>query len=1091
MLMQNEVRQTRRKRSQTRLALIRICGSIGAGAMLSVSFHQAMATSDAIQFDVGIRTVLSDKCFACHGPDEGQRKTALRLDTKEGAFGRLKSGGYAIVPGDLERSELYQRISSGDPARRMPPSYLGHDKLSAAEIDRIRRWIEQGAKWQSHWAFVLPQRPGRPKVENHKWPRNDIDYFVLQRLEQEGLKPSPEAGRPTLIRRLTLDLTGLPPMPQEVRNFLSDTSDEAYEKVIDRLLASNRYGERMAIRWLDASRYADTNGYQTDGIRDMYRWRDWVIDAFNSNKPFDEFTVEQIAGDMLPGATRDQIIATGFNRNHRATAEGGIIDEEFRIEYVADRVETTSTVWLGLTVGCARCHDHKYDPITQKEFYQFFAYFNNVPERGLYNNFGNTAPLIKAPTPKHEARLAGLDKELAEAKENYRRLGPKLVKAQRAWESWIQSSETADWLPRRELALHFPLDGTTEEATGAYEPNVARNPLEPPPEPSVPQLVSSEPGAQPFVDGEDGRGVALDGKRYIDGGDGFVRHFEDAFSFSAWIYPTVPTGAILSRTEDFPKGAGHGLYLRDGKVFGHITTRWEDMSVRVRTRQSIELNQWHHVALTYEGKRKAKYLHSYVNGEEWETEVLFDELFFPFLADMEDPFRIGGGGGPENRFRGSIHDARAYYRALTPAEVAVLTVEDTVPEIAAMPPSGRSKAQADKLEFAFVGTAAPDSIQQAKERWRRADRERTKFFESIPTVMVMAESDPPRQTHLLTRGSYDLPGEKVGAGVPAVLGRIPEGYPNNRLGLARWLVDRSNPLTARVTVNRFWQGLFQTGLVKTPENFGSQGERPSNQELLDWLAVEFMDEGWNAKALLKTIVMSATYRQSSKVRPELLERDPDNLLLARGPRFRLPAEVIRDQALAVSGLLVEQIGGPSVKPYQPPGLWKELLFRNMGYEPDEGDKLYRRSLYTFWRRTLAPPSMVNFDSTDREMCTVRQKITNTPLQALNLMNDVTFVEASRKMAERMMSEGGDTPKDRIAYGFELVTARMPEPDESEPLEALYRKFLGNFRADTDAAVQLLGQGSLPRDPSLDEAEVASYATVASLILNLDETVTKE
>ena len=429
-----------------------------------------MASSDAIQFDVGIRPIFSDKCFACHGPDEGQRKTELRLDTKEGAFGRLRSGGYAIVPGDLESSELYQRVSSGDPGRRMPPSYLGHDKLSAGEIDRIRRWIAQGAKWQSHWAFVPPRRPGRPKVEHDNWPRNEIDYFVLHRLEREGLKPAPEADRRTLIRRLTLDLTGLPPMPKEVRAFLSDTSDEAYERVVDRLLASNRYGERMAIRWLDASRYADTNGYQTDGIRDMYRWRDWVIDAFNSNQPFDEFTVEQIAGDLLPGATRDQIIATGFNRNHRASAEGGIIDEEFRTEYVADRVETTSTVWLGLTVGCARCHDHKYDPITQKEFYQFFAYFNNVPERGLYNNFGNTAPLIKAPTPKHEAKLAGLDKELAEAKENYRRLGPKLVKAQRAWERWIQSSEAPDWLPPRELALHFPLDGTTEEATGHTNP---------------------------------------------------------------------------------------------------------------------------------------------------------------------------------------------------------------------------------------------------------------------------------------------------------------------------------------------------------------------------------------------------------------------------------------------------------------------------------------------------------------------------------------------------------------------------------------------------------------------------------------------
>ena len=1044
-------------------------------------------------FGRDILPILSERCFACHGPDDSQRKTALRFDTREGVFDQLASGGYAIVSGDIEKSELFQRITSEDSIRRMPPAYMGHEKLPATEIEVIRLWIEQGASYEEHWAFIPPQRPRLPRVENTHWPRNSIDYFVLQRLEKEGFNPSPKADRRALIRRASLDLTGLPPTPGEVAAFVNDTSKNAYEKVINRLLASPRYGERMAIRWLDAARYADTNGYQSDGPREMWRWRDWVIDAYNTNKSFDEFTIEQIAGDMLPDASRPQIIATAFSRNHRTSAEGGIIEEEFRTKYVVDRVETTSTVWLGLTTGCARCHDHKYDPLKQKEFYQLFAYFNNIPERGLVYNFGNEHPMIKAPTPSQENRLARLDARIKETENAFRSLQSRIGRTQRIWEEWVKDSETADWTPHEGLILHFKLDGDIEEATGVYLKKASYDPNETQPQerpqPAIKNETDEEISELPFGEGRWGRAASFDGKRYVEGGPGFSFNYMDPFTLSAWIYPTAPSGAIMSKVQDFPRGSGHGLYLREGRLFLYITSRWTDIRLSLQSEKPLELNQWHHVTVTYNGKRKGKYVHLYVNGEEWAKDIIFDELTFPLRT--QEPFRVGAGGGPENRFQGYLDDIRVYERQLTDDEAAALAIVETVPEIAAMAPPERSGAQQTKLLLAFLDTAAPEDTQLALRAWRDARRRRAEFYDSIPSVMVMKEMETPRPTHVLVRGAYDAPGEQVEPGIPAVLGKIPDEFPNNRIGLARWLVHSSNPLVARVTVNRYWEMLFGTGLVKTVEDFGSQGDRPSHPELLDWLATEFVESGWNVKHILKTILMSATYRQSSKATAELLERDPQNRLLARGPRFRLSAEMIRDQALAVSGLLVEKIGGPSVKPYQPPGLWEELAVSRVSYVPDKGDGLYRRSLYTFWKRTIAPPWMVNFDSTDRETCTVRGERTNTPLQALNLMNDVTYIEASRKLAERMMKEGGEATPERIAYGFELATSRLPALEEGEALLDVYQQFLQSYRDDAEAAVQFLSEGDSSRDESLDPVKLASYASVASLILNLDEVISKE
>ena len=1033
----------------------------------------ADSTPKAVEFNRDIRPILSDKCFTCHGPDPSQRMSKLRLDTEAGAFADL-GGRSAIVPGEPARSEMYRRISSSDPATRMPPAFSGRT-LTAPEIELIRRWIEQGAKWQTqHWSFIPPRRSALPEIRNRSWPRGAIDFFVLERLERDGFRPSPEADKATLIRRVSLDLTGLPPTPEEIDAFLQDPSPNAYEKVVDRLLDSPRYGERMATRWLDAARYADTNGYQTDAERSMWRWRDWVIDAFNRNMPFDQFTIEQIAGDMLPNPTLEQRIATGFNRNHRGNGEGGIIPEEYAVEYVVDRLETTSTVWLGLTLGCARCHDHKYDPFTQKEFYRLFAYFNNVPEKGRANKYGNSAPMIKAPTDAQKARVQDLERKLEAAEKKFAKLETAMAEAQQSWEkefARIQPADwPADWSVARELVVHYRLDGDLG---------------------GKPDCALPQEGEPAFVTGRVGQAASFDGKHFLDVGDGDIAGFGfyDKFTLAAWVYPTAAQGAIVANGEDVSEPLGYGLYLKEGKVQLNLVSRWLDDALRVQTERALELNRWHHVLATYDASHLADGVRIYVDGEPQELEVLLDELSQGFHFPGHR-LRIGAGGGPENRFRGYVDDVRVYKVVLRPDEAAVVATSSSIAEILALPSEKRSRLQSEKIKLYFLEEQAPAEIQQAWAQVRDLRAQKQKFWESIPTVMVMQERETPRPTHLLIRGAYDRPGERVNPGVPAVLAPLPQGWENNRLGLARWLVHPSNPLTARVLVNRFWQMYFGTALVKTAENFGLQGEWPTHPELLDWLATEFVRTGWDVKAMQKLIVTSATYRQSSRVTPEGLQRDPQNLLLARGPRFRLSAGMVRDQALAMAGLLVEKIGGPSVKPYQPAGLWKELSGTNE-YEADKGEDLYRRSLYTFWKRAVPPPSMMIFDASGRETCVVLETRTNTPLQALNLMNDVTYLEAARVLAERMLTKGGGTPEERIGYAFRLATARGLSRPRAEILLSSFRHYLEQYRADRKAALKLLSIGEHPRNEKLDVSELAAYTAMASLILNLDETVTKQ
>ena len=1066
-------------------------GGLGVLALVCSTWSSLLAQSSprdplpqTVRFNQHIRPILSDKCLKCHGPSSTGRRANLRLDSAEAVandagLNRPAEGAMKVIaPSDPDHSAVMLRITSSDPLRRMP---YRNDPLSEREVQLIRRWIEQGAKYEPHWSFIRPVRADLPKIADSAWPKNPIDYFVLERLEREGLKPSREADRPTRIRRVTLDLTGLPPTPAEVDAFLADRSPTAYEKVVDRLLASPRYGERMAAPWMAAARFADTTGYNLDPDRDMHRWRDWVIDAFNRNLPFDKFTIEQLAGDLLPNPTLEQRIATGFNRNHRMMSENGANPDEYFVENVLDRASTVGTVWLGLTFGCARCHDHKFDPITQKETYQLYAYFNSNAEAGIgQRDDTNAPPLVRAPTPEQQAKLKELEDQIRAADAQLAALRPEIEKAERAWEKSLGESN--------------PIVGALDDGMVGYFP------------------LASDAERR------------FDGKRFVDGGTSSRLTWRTPWSMAAWIAPATPNGPIITARAvlDVPRGTGYRLLLEDGKVrMDFVPGRWMDNAAHVISEEPVALSGRHHVAATYDGSRQVEGIHIYVDGKPQKLKVLFNGIGSPG-RELTEPIRIGAGGGPA-RFQGSISDVRIYDVDLRPGQVAAIAEPATLLEIAAIPPAQRTKAQADKIDAYFLQHQAIGLLDQPRARYRgqaaaavddgvagdvarstekapvpleealaalkEARKAKAEYEQTLPTVMVMQELPEPREAHVLNRGAFDHPGDKVERGTPAWLPPLPAGAPNNRLGLAMWLVDPSNPLTARVAVNRYWEMFFGVGLVKTGENFGSQGEPPSHPELLDWLATEFVRNGWDVKAMQKLIVTSATYRQSSTITPDLLERDPENRLLARGPRYRLPAEIVRDQVLAMSGLLSGKIGGPSVKPYAPADVWDSTAGHK--YVQDHGDNLYRRSLYTFWRRSAPPPPLAMFDVAERDNAAVGTSRTNTPLQALNLLNDVTYVEAARMLAERMLTEGGKTDADRLTFAFRLATARTPSETEFGVLLKSLRTFRERYRADQAAALKLVSQGEHPRNEKLNVAELAAHAVMVRLIFNLDQVITKE
>lgn len=1027
---------------------------------------QTSAPTPQTAFSQEVLPVLKASCFGCHGPEK--QNGGLRLDSREAM---LKGGdsGPAILPGKGKSSLLVKRINGSEPPR-MP---LRSASLSEKQIATIQSWIDQGAVWEEsapqHWAFVAPKRPALPKVKNSNWAQNEIDLFILSRLEREKLKPSPEADRSTLLRRVSLDLTGIPPTPAEMDAFLKDKSPDAYEKAIDRLLASPRYGERMAMDWLDYARYADSNGYQADFERYQWRWRDWVIQAFNNNMPYDQFTIEQIAGDMLPNATLEQRIATGFSRNHRINTEGGVIAEEWRVENVIDRVETTSTIWLGLTMGCARCHDHKYDPISQKEFYQFYAYFNNVPESGTGEERPvNHPPLLKAPTPQQAKQMTAYDKRIGEL------------------ENQIQTRLTANE-PR---AMAWQMDDASDIEKSLTQDVVGRYAL------SLKPHLSGGDASPPVVSGEikeeagHSSGAVDTTRGHIDlGGAGdFEKH--QSFSYGAWVNPANGNnGAPLARMDSRNDFRGWDLYLAGMRPMAHIIHRWPSNTLKVVSKKTVPVNQWSHILVTYDGSAKPEGLRIYINGQPVETTIEVNTLTETIRTEVST--KVGTRTGSD-QFAGKVDDPVIYRRALSSEEVMALAGGDTARSLAAIPPAQRSPEQ--KLLLTRFWSKKYDSeYRRWSEELDQQKKARVALDSQITTVMVMEEMPQPRDCYVLIRGQYDQKGETVSAGLPAVLPPMPANSPNNRLGLAKWIMDPQNPLTARVTVNRLWERFFGAGIVRTSEDFGTRGELPSHPELLDWLATELVRLKWNLKAVQKTIVMSATYRQSSAATPELLRRDPQNRLLARGARFRLPAEVIRDQALAVSGLLVEKTGGPSVRPYQPEGIWNET--NNYGnllnYQHDKDANLYRRSLYTIWKRTAAPPTMTLFDAPGREMCRVSRARTNTPLQALALMNETTYVEASRVLAQRMMKYGGRTPEQRIRYAYRWVLGRAPTVAEMRVLLDGLQKRLARYQSDEEAALRLVSIGEYIRDEQLNVAELAAYTLTASVILNLDETITKE
>lgn len=1036
-----------------------------------------------VDFARDIRPILSDTCYHCHGPDQDNQQADLRLDLKQSLY-QKHDGQVLVLPGDAKKSLLYQRITATDPAVAMPPEEA-QVRLSSEQKELIKTWIEEGAVWKDHWAFEAPVQVSLPKVASDPWVSNEIDAFVLAKMKERGITPSKVAPKEKLIRRVTLDLTGLPPTQQEVTAFLEDDSTEAYQRVVRRLLDSDRYGERMAMQWLDVARYADTNGYQTDGERHMWRWREWVIDAFNSNKSFRDFTIEQLAGDLLPDATTEQVLATGFNRNHRSNSEGGIVFEEYLVEYAVDRVDTTATVWLGLTMGCARCHDHKYDPISQREFYEVMAFFNNIPERGRVIKYGNSFPVIKAPTRQMAMQLKDYQSEAARLRE---RLDQNSKAIQSRKTNLGEAVDMVKPVIHQDLMIQFNWDGShkqkTYEVEGKAKDYDVINTGEVDKELYEATVIDRDEAQ--FVEGVQGQAIKLDQSYRIGGGAIVQFAGHQKLTLSTWIKVEQPsTGTIMSmlNPED-RRPQGFSWRLVDNHVQVNFGPRWLDDSVRLKTKQPIESGQWNHIAFTSDGTQMARGMAIYVNGERQELDVLLDIFTGTYKTNST---MVIGAEGDQHHLNGLLDETRFYLRDLSPQEIRSLAVPQTPAEIAGM--KQPTVAQSEKLLHYYLDQVDSSAQGDDYRKLRALESTTRRFVETIPTSMVMQENVDRGKTHVLIRGQYDNPGAEVTMNIPRSLLKGPDGQTfESRLDLARWIVSDQNPLTARVIVNRFWHQFFGRGIVKTLEDFGSQGAPPTHPRLLDWLAVEFRSNDWDVKALVELLVTSSTYMQDSYVSETHLRQDPENIWLARASRLRLPAETLRDQALAVSGLLNGKIGGPSVKPYQPEGLWKEIA--SQAYDQGTGEDLYRRGMYTFWKRTVPPPTMVTFDASSREICVLSRSRTNTPLQALALLNEVSYVEAARNLAQQMMLTEKSSAA-RLRWGWRQVTSREPSDYEVSVLANSLQRNLKRYAADSDAAKELVSFGESIPAADLDVSELAAYTAVASMLMNLDEVINRE
>jgi hypothetical protein len=1040
--------------------------------ILSILVPLAVA-GDAISYNRDVRPILAENCFACHGPDKASRKADLRLDQRDVAV-----KAEAIVPGKPNDSEAIRRIFSTDQGEQMPPP-ASHKKLTANQKELLRRWVAAGAEYQPHWSLIAPVRGPLPALKNARWLRNPIDQFILARLETLGLQPAAEADRRTLARRVSLDLTGLPPSPQDVDAFVADPSADAYEKLVDRLLASPQWGEHRARYWLDAARYADTHGLHFDNHREMWSYRDWVIEAFNRNLPFDRFTVEQLAGDLLPNPTLDQKIASGFNRCNITTNEGGTIPEENLVFYTQDRTETTSQVWLGLTAGCAVCHDHKFDPVSQKEFYGMAAFFNNTTQGAMDGNIKDTPPVIVVPPPGDRARWDGLSKELAETR---RQVESRKQSARADFDQWLAKSQAgavASQIPSEKLAMHAPL---SEGSGSTFRLTVDGKP--------------QEIALKCKLDWDAGHVAAKAFKQPSAGtlevpqaGD-FEKDRPFAFGVWAKFAKDRLSGALFARMDDQKGFRGWDLWVENGRVGAHIISQWPGDAVKVVAANPVKADEWNHLFVTYDGSGKAAGVTVYVNGQRQTTTVQADRLKGTIRAGV--PLKVGQ-RHTSSRVEGvTLQDLRIYGRNVSPDEVERIFRSTRAAWLVAKPAGQRSEADKNEV-FPWWLATLDDRYRQLQSQLGAVEKAESAIRARSTVAHVMQERPEEPKAYLLFRGQYDKRRDELKPATFACLPPMPAELPKSRLGLAQWLMRPEHPLAARVTVNRFWQEVFGTGIVRTAGDFGTTGEPPTHPELLDWLAVEFRESGWDVKKFFRLLVTSATYRQSAAATPEKLEKDPQNRFLSRGPRFRMDAEMVRDYALAAGGLLVPKIGGPSVKPYQPPGVWDAVAMigsDTRDYRQDQGESLYRRSLYTFWKRAAPPASMDVFNAPSREVCTVRRERTNTPLQSLVTLNDPQFVEAARKLAQVVLKHGGSTDAGRLELLAKRLLARPLQAEETAVVQSSLKDLLAYYQLHSDQAKQLVAVGESKPDPSLAPPLLAGWTMLANELMNLDEVLNK-
>jgi hypothetical protein len=1034
----------------------------------------AARADDKLEYNRDVRPILAENCFPCHGPDSAARKAGLRLDRRDDAV-KME----AIAPGSPDKSGLIERIFSDDASHRMPPPKT-KKLLTAAQKETLRRWITEGAEYQAHWSFIAPKRPALPVVRDMKWVRNGIDAFILAELEKKGLRPAPEADRRTLARRLSLDLIGLPPEPAEVEAFVKDQRTDAYERYVDHLLDSPHWGEHRGRYWLDAARYADTHGIHFDNFREIWAYRDWVINAFNKNLPFDKFTIYQLAGDLLPNRTLDQQVASGFNRCNITTNEGGAINEEYLVLYTRDRTETTSAVWMGLTANCAVCHDHKFDPITQRDFYSMSAFFNNTTQAAMDGNIKDTPPTILVPRAEDRQRWETITKELSQVRTQSE---ARKQAARAEFDKWLASangSAVAAAAPSRDgLKVHALLnEGGKDVVTALVDGQLRSLPS--------PKPLSWQPGhvaAQAFASQI---GAPLE---IADAGD-FDKN--QAFSYGTWVKLTkrAQFGSLLARMDDKHDYRGWDIWVEENRVATHIINKWDQDALKVVSNTPLKLNQWYHVFFTYDGSGKAAGVKIYVNGMAQETTAQVDRLKSTIRTTV--PLKITQRHTGQGVDGALLQDLRIYNRALSGLDVEQLAKSARAAWLVSRPADKRTAEEKNEL-FDWWLTSFDQPYQQLVAKLHGLQQEETTIKSRGAITHVMQEKIEPAMAYILQRGDYDKRRDPVKPDTFKSLPPMPSDLPKTRLGFAQWLLRPDHPLTARVTVNRYWQEILGTGIVRTTGDFGVSGELPSHPELLDWMAVEFRESDWDIKRFFKMLVMSSTYQQSAATTPEKLEKDPQNRMLSRGPRFRMDAEMVRDYALAASGLLVEKIGGPSVKPYQPEGVWEAVAMigsNTRDYKQDTGENLYRRSMYTLWKRAAPPASMDIFNAPNRETCAVRRERTNTPLQALVTLNDPQFVEAARNLAQRALKEGGDKSESRLDFIARRLLARPLRAEEVPIIQASLEELQTHYKGHVDEAKKLIGVGESKADAKLNSAELAAWTMMVNELMNLDEVLNK-